>query len=80
VQLGGAGSGEEPIPRVRADSGDEHEPRGRDAEPDRPFQPGQVSEQIAHDSFPTRLDDHDEEERSGGEWCEDCLRFLEANW
>ena len=40
----------------------------------------QVSEQIAHDSFPTRLDGHDEEERGGGERGENCLGFLEANW
>ena len=79
VQLGGAGPGEEPIPRVGPDSRDEGEARGRDPEPNGAFQPGQVSEQIAHDSFLTRLDGHDEEERGGGERGENCLRFLEAN-
>ena len=80
VQLGRSGPGEEPVPRVRPDARDERESRGRDPEPNGAFQPGQVSEQIADDSFPTRLDGHDEEERRGGERGEHRLGFLEANW
>ena len=67
MQLGGAGSCEEPIPRCGSNAGDAGEPPVRDAEADRALEPGAVGEEIAGRGLAAGIDGHHEEDRRAGQ-------------
>ena len=75
MQLGRARSGEQPVPRARANPGHAGQRGLRDAEPDRPLQAGPVGEQVPDGFFPAGVDGQHHEDRGAGQRREHRLRL-----
>jgi hypothetical protein len=62
VQLGRPRPAEQPVPGKRADPYDAGELAFRDPEPNRPLQPGQLTEEVANSGLAAVIHGHDKED------------------